>query len=107
MLDHASRRFTSRWRRAARLPTVIVSTATTATSVRNELPLGHKEVSCSAAVSGAAERSSEPITRTRPAKPAALLATARKPPTAAGAPAYTSGAQKWKGTAEILKANPA
>ena len=47
------------------------------------------------------------ITRTRAAKPAALLATARKPPTDAGAPAYTSGAQKWNGTAEILNAKPA
>jgi hypothetical protein len=41
------------------------------------------------------------------ANPAALEAVDRKPATGVGAPSYTSGAQKWNGNKETLKANPA
>ena len=41
------------------------------------------------------------------ANPAALDAVDRKPATGVGAPSYTSGAQKWNGKSETLKANPA
>ena len=46
-------------------------------------------------------------TITRPAKPAALDTTERYAATGTGAPTYTSGAQKWNGTAATLKAKPA
>src|SRR5512137_526355 len=46
------------------------------------------------------------IRRRSTANPAALEAVDKKPATGVGAPSYTSGAQKWKGTAEILKPNP-
>src|SRR3990172_8842527 len=46
------------------------------------------------------------ITRINAAKPAALEAVDRNPATGVGAPWYTSGAQKWNGTAETLKPNP-
>src|ERR1700716_28651 len=39
-------------------------------------------------------------------KPPAFDATERKAVTGVGAPSYVSGAQKWKGTALVLKANP-
>src|SRR3982074_790908 len=42
----------------------------------------------------------------RATKPPAFDATERKAVTGVGAPSYVSGAQKWKGTALILKANP-
>ena len=45
-------------------------------------------------------------TRSSSATAAALLATERKAPTSAAAPSNTSGHQKWKGTAESLKARP-
>ena len=41
------------------------------------------------------------------AKPAALGATDRNAVTGVGAPWYTSGHQKWKGTAAVLKPKPA
>ena len=41
------------------------------------------------------------------AKPAAFEAVERKPATGVGAPSYTSGAQKWNGNNETLKASPA
>ena len=44
--------------------------------------------------------------RTITAKPAAFDAVDRKPETGVGAPSYTSGAQKWNGTKEILKPRP-
>jgi hypothetical protein len=43
----------------------------------------------------------------RPANPAALEATERKAATGTGEPSYVSGAQKWNGTEDTLKANPA
>src|SRR4029453_10925848 len=45
--------------------------------------------------------------RIRVANPAALGATLRKAVTGVGAPVYTSGHQKWNGTAAVLKPNPA
>src|SRR5437867_13413653 len=45
--------------------------------------------------------------RIKVAKPAALGATLRKAVTGVGAPVYTSGHQKWKGTAAVLNPNPA
>src|SRR5512144_1355644 len=45
-------------------------------------------------------------TRSSTAKPAAFEAVERKPATGVGAPSYTSGAQKWNGTAETLKPKP-
>src|ERR1700722_12843868 len=45
-------------------------------------------------------------TRRRTANAAALGPVERNAATGAGAPWYTSGAQDWKGTAEILKAKP-
>src|SRR6266849_3396533 len=39
-------------------------------------------------------------------KPPAFDATERNAVTGVGAPSYVSGAQKWKGTALILNANP-
>src|SRR5262245_29609013 len=45
--------------------------------------------------------------RTSTPKPAALLATASSVVTGVGEPSYTSGAQKWKGKAAILKPRPA
>src|ERR1041384_7682422 len=41
------------------------------------------------------------------AKPAAFEATERNAVMVIGAPSYTSGVQKWKGTAEILYPKPA
>ena len=46
-------------------------------------------------------------TRTSNAKPAALDAVDRNAAMGVGAPWYTSGAQKWKGTAATLNAKPA
>ena len=46
-------------------------------------------------------------TRKKMAKPAALDAVETNPVKGVGEPSYTSGVQKWKGTADILKANPA
>ncbi len=45
-------------------------------------------------------------TRIRIANAAALGPTERNAETGAGAPWYTSGAQTWKGAAEILNPNP-
>jgi hypothetical protein len=42
-----------------------------------------------------------------PANPAALDATDRNAATGIGEPSYVSGAQKWNGTADTLKPNPA
>src|SRR5204863_9733874 len=47
------------------------------------------------------------ISRSSPAKPAALDATDRNAATGTGAPSYVSGAQKWNGTLDTLKAKPA
>src|SRR2546423_8785437 len=47
------------------------------------------------------------ISCNNPAKPAAFDATDRNAATGMGAPSYVSGAQKWNGTLDTLKANPA
>jgi hypothetical protein len=52
------------------------------------------------------EGNAEESTLTRTAKPAAFEAVDKNPATGVGAPSYTSGAQKWKGNAEILKLKP-
>ncbi|MNQ75098.1 hypothetical protein D3C85_898780 [compost metagenome] len=44
--------------------------------------------------------------RSSTANTATLLAVARKAATGAGAPSYTSGVQRWKGTRDSLNARP-
>ncbi len=44
--------------------------------------------------------------RMKPTNAPALTPTAMKAVTGVGAPSYTSGAQLWNGTAEILKPKP-
>src|SRR5690606_3256953 len=79
------------WARANRLPTAMLAMASTATTIdQNSVCPAKTTIS----------------TRSSTANPAALEAVERKPATAVGAPSYTSGAQKWKGTAEILKPKP-
>ncbi len=45
-------------------------------------------------------------TRSKPAKPAALATAAMYPVNGVGDPWYTSGVQKWKGTAATLNPSP-
>src|ERR1035441_9816050 len=84
-------RFTFCWRRAARLPTVIESTATTQSSgTHTERRMGNISY----------------VTRNRSAKAAALGAVDRSATTGEGAPSKTSGVHTWKGAAETLKRMP-
>src|SRR5215207_237402 len=91
MDDQASSRTASTWRKAARLPTVIVTAASTATTVRRSDPSGAIPLVTSTS---------------RPATPADFDTTARNAVTSTGAPTYVSGSHAWKGTAAILNANP-
>src|SRR3989304_5775670 len=77
--------------RASRLPSVIVATAI---AVRTTTHV---------ALVGAAKASRK---RSSTANPATLEAVEMYAVAGVGAPSYTSGVQKWNGTAEILKANP-
>src|SRR6185503_19810460 len=88
---YASRRLIFDWLMAARLPTVIVATATTAS-------MGSQ--ASRAGASGPRKR------RSRNANDAAFEATERYAVTVVGAPSYASGAHIWKGAAEILNSRP-
>ena len=89
------------WVRAATLPTVMVSTETTMSSC------GHSIVPTRSQGPVPALAMPPKKNRSMIAKPAALGATDRKAVTGVGAPWYTSGHQKWKGTAAILNPKPA
>src|SRR5512143_2629261 len=91
MEEYASIRLILDCARASRLPTVMLRTANTAAIIVQD-----------PAKSGKATAKS----RRNTAKPAAFDAVERKPAIGVGAPVYTSGAQKWNGTADILKPSP-
>src|SRR5687767_2330011 len=88
------------WVRAATLPTVMV---------RAETPISTAGKSTATACCQAPGPLARPWKKKRAmtAKPAALGATERKAVTGVGAPWYTSGHQKWKGTTAVLKPKPA
>src|SRR5690242_5871623 len=76
---------------AAKLPTTMVASAQTQTAGAQREAIG--------------SRPPRKI-RSNTAKAAAFGPTVRNAETGAGAPWYTSGAQPWKGAAEILNARP-
>src|SRR5438105_15214685 len=75
------------------------------TAARIHRKLGTCQLSALPAMSGPAQ--TNPRTRSKATKPAALGKNASKAATHVGAPWYTSGAYWWKGTAVILKLSPA
>jgi hypothetical protein len=81
------------WVAAAKLPSVIVTTANTWNNNIQSMPTPS---SGNATVN----------TRNISAKPAAFDADERNAVTGAGAPSYASGAQNWNGTLAVLNANP-
>src|SRR3954468_6056598 len=90
-VDQASRRTTSSWRRAMRLPRVMLSEASTAMESRAGVPRA------------ATARS----TTSRAARAAIFDTVARKVATGTDEPAYAVGVQAWKGTSESVESNPA
>src|SRR5215510_1205490 len=89
------------WVRAATLPRVIVSTETTIKTWGQSIVPERSQ--------GESPGRAKPPKKKRSmiAKPAALGATERNAVTGVGAPWYTSGHQKWKGTAAVLNPKPA
>src|SRR4051794_16951317 len=79
------------WRRATRLPTVMVRAASTQNSGCHTSLADGKATNTSVS---------------RATKPAALEATDKNAVMGVGAPWYVSGAQVWNGTADTLKAKP-
>src|SRR6188768_1730006 len=101
MDEYASRRFMLVWVSAATLPTVMVSTETSiSTAGQSKVPVRAHGPEPSVDIPWKKNRSMM-------AKPAALGATERNAVTAVGAPWYTSGHQKWKGTDAVLNPKPA
>src|SRR3954468_22569219 len=90
-VDQASRRTTSSWRRAMRLPRVMLSEASTAMESRAGVPRA------------ATARS----TTSRAARAAIFDTVARKVATGTDEPAYAVGVHAWNGTSESLKPTPA
>src|ERR671918_167856 len=74
-----------------KLPTVIVSVASTANAGRHESATSGNPLN---------------ISTSSPTTPPIFDAVDRNAATGEGAPSYVSGAQKWNGTAEILNAKP-
>src|SRR6188474_3224974 len=91
-LEYASSRTICRWRKATRFPSVMVRIDSTA------------KIGAQKSATGANAMN---ISWSSPANPAALDGTDRNAATGMGAPSYVSGAQKWNGTLDTLKANPA
>src|ERR1700756_4321354 len=79
------------WRRATRLPTVMVRAASAQNS-GPQTPYPPKKPTNTSSI--------------RATNPPAFDATDRKAVTGVGAPSYVSGAQKWNGTALTLNAKP-
>src|SRR5437763_13352808 len=92
MLEYAIRRLMFVWTIATRLPTVIVTNASTPNSTLH-----------SALMPGKALLKMRRIT----AKPAAFDPTEKNAVAGVAAPWYTSGVQSWKGAAAILNPRPA
>src|SRR5260370_28518663 len=88
---YASMRLTLDCRIAAKLPTIMVASATA-----HIMGIQRSEI----------DRNAPTNTRIRIAKAGALGPVERNAATGAGAPWYTSGAQPWNGAAEILNAKP-
>src|SRR5687767_4609639 len=89
------------WVSAATLPMVMVSTETRiSTAGQSKVPVKTQGPAPSVDIPWKKNRSMI-------ANPAALGATDRNAVTAVGAPWYTSGHQKWKGTDAVLKPKPA
>src|SRR5687767_6926249 len=97
MLEYASMRLTDSWRPATRLATVIVSTATPAST--GGQPADH-DVDC-------ASPNDVSSTRSIIAKAALFTATAMNVVAGEGAPSYASGVHAWNGTPLTLKMRPA
>src|SRR5205823_6016177 len=92
MLEYAISRLMLVWTIATRLPTVIVTNASTPNSTDH-----------SALIPGRAALKMRRMT----AKPAALEPTEKKAVAGVAAPWYTSGVHSWNGAAAILKPRPA
>src|SRR5919109_3823954 len=90
--EYASRRLTSRWTSAAKLPTTSEATAMPANAH------DHRWSSCGNAVRR---------TRTVSTNAATLVADDMNAVTVVGAPWYTSGVHMWKGAELDLKPRPA
>src|SRR5262245_5460616 len=88
---YANSRLMLLWLMAARLPMVMVRTATTASSGSQE---------------SRADASGPRNMRSKKANDAAFEATERYAVMVVGAPSYASGAHMWKGAAEILNSSP-
>src|SRR3954453_18241550 len=89
--EYANRRTTFVCRSAIRLPTVIVSTASTQNMGSHTSCWSKNPTNTSSMIA---------------TKPAAFDATERNAVIGVGAPWYVSGAHVWNGTADTLKANP-
>src|SRR3954454_3523630 len=89
--EYANRRTTFVWRSAIRLPTDIVSTAST------------QNIGCHTSCWPKKPTKTSSMIAT---KPAAFDATERNAVMGVGAPWYVSGAHVWNGTADTLNANP-
>src|SRR5216683_3835298 len=92
MLEYAIRRLMFVWTMAIRLPTVIVTNARTPKSTDH---------------SGLMPGSAPLKMRRMTAKPAAFEPIEKNAVAGVAAPWYTSGVQRWKGAAAILKPSPA
>src|SRR5919202_6058031 len=92
MLEYAISRLMFVWTIATRLPTVIVTNASTPNSTAH-----------SVLMLGSAPLKMRRIT----ANPAALEPTEKNAVAGVAAPWYTSGVQSWNGAAAILKPSPA
>ena len=86
---------------AVRFPTVIERTERIATRSTQRSPRTASHVPA-AAITPVASKNVTFRNRISIANPPAFDATARNAVIVIGAPSYTSGAQKWNGTAEIL-----
>src|ERR1035437_6861544 len=91
---YASSRLMLVWLMAARFPTVMVATATTAS------------IGCQISVTEASGAMGRAKIRSRRAMEAAFEATERYAVTVVGAPSYASGAHIWNGAAAILNSSP-
>ncbi len=89
--EYASSRLTLRWTRATTAPTTHVAMIITKR-------IGRQVSSC--------VPRAEINTRNSAANAPTLTTEAMNPVTGVGAPSYTSGDQRWKGTAATLKAKP-
>src|SRR5712692_6475031 len=101
MLEYASMRFRLSYQRATRFPSVIVSTERIARTLVHSNPGNIAHIPGPYALP-AVSRNVTFRKRISIANPADFDATERNAVIVMGAPSYTSGVQKWNGTAEIL-----